>query len=155
MKPLSALLVVLAILTGSMVAQSPRSGSQNDPKIGKWKLRTAAPASGTREYEDRGCGVTLSTRQGVSADGRSYFSQYAAQFDGKDYPRVVRGSQVANTIAITRVDDDTMSFTLKEDGKVTSQGTTTVSKDRKVLTVTTRRAGAEGPGNIEVYDRVQ
>jgi hypothetical protein len=155
MKPLATLLVVLVIVTGSMIAQSSRSGAQNDPKIGKWKLRVAAPASGTREYEDRGCGVTVSTRQGVSADGRPYFSHYAAQFDGKDYPRVVRGSQVANTIAITRVDDYTMSFILKEDGKVTSQGTTTVSKDGKVLTVTTRRAGSEGPGGVEIYDRVQ
>jgi hypothetical protein len=69
--------------------------------------------------------------------------------------RITRGSFVANTIAITRVDDYTMAFTLKEDGKVTSQGTTAVSKDGKVLTVTTRRAGSEGPGGVEIYDRVQ
>lgn len=153
MKLLCALVIGVMILSSSFHAQSPAPASL-DPKIGKWNLRVSAPASGTREYEDRGCGVTLSTRQGVNADGRRYFSQYAAQYDGKDYPRVVLGSSVANTIAITRVDAFTMSFTLKEDGKVTSQGTTTVSKDGKVLTVTTRRAGSEGPGTAEIYDRL-
>lgn len=92
MKIALQLLVLCAIVAGSLHAQS---GSPSDPKLGKWKLRVAEPASGTREYEDRGCGITLSTRQGVSADGRRYFSQYAAQFDGKDYPRVVRNSDVA------------------------------------------------------------
>lgn len=154
MKVLMRLMCVLAILTVSLHAQSGAS-LQKDPKIGQWKQRVAEPASGTREYEDRGCGVTLSTRQGVTADGRRYFSQYAVQFDGKDYPRVVRGSDVANTIAVRWVDAYTMAFTLKEDGKLTSEGTTTVSKDGKVLTVTTRRAGSSGPGSVEIYDRVQ
>jgi hypothetical protein len=90
----------------------------------------------------------------VNADGRRYFSQYAVLFDGKDYPRVVRGSDVANTIAVRWVDAYTMAFTLKEDGKLTSEGTTTVSRDGAVLTVTTRRAGASGPGGVEIYDRV-
>jgi hypothetical protein len=153
MKLLSALLIGVAIVTSSFHAQSGQSAPA-DPKIGRWKLRANPPASGTREYEDRGCGITLSTRQGTNASGRPYFSQYATQFDGKDYPRVVRGSAVANTIAITRVDAYTMAFTLKEDGKVTSQGTTTVSKDGKVLTVRTRRAGSDGPGGVEIYDRV-
>jgi hypothetical protein len=154
MRIVSRLVVVLAILTASIHAQSSAS-PQKDPKIGKWKLRVAEPASGTREYEDRGCGITLSTRQGITADGRRYFSQYAVQFDGKDYPRVVRGSDVANTIAVRWVDAYTMAFTLKEDGRVTSEGTTSVSKDGKVLTVTTRRAGSSGPGGVEIYDRVQ
>ena len=95
----------------------------------------------------------MSTRQGVNAEGRQYFSQYAAQYDGKDYPRVVRGSQVANTIALRRVDEYTMTYTLKEDGKYTSEGTTVVSKDGKVLTVTTKRSDGR-PGTPEVYDRI-
>jgi hypothetical protein len=153
MKLLSTIALAIAIVSGSILAQS--SPAPADPKIGRWKLRAAAPASGTREYEDRGSGVTLSTRQGVNADGRRYFSQYAAQFDGKDCPRLVLGSSVVNSIALTRVDALTMAFTLKEDGKITSHGTTSVSKDGKVLTVTTRRAGSAGLGSVEVYDRVQ
>jgi hypothetical protein len=148
MRTLPGLIVIVGFALTAAHAQAP-APVHKDPKIGKWKLRVAAPASGTREYEDRGCGVTLSTRQGVNAQGRAYFSQYAAQYDGKDYPRVVRGSQAASTIALTRQDDYTMEFTLKEEGKFVARGKTTVSKDGKVLTVTT------GNGKPEVYDRVQ
>jgi hypothetical protein len=154
MRRLTWILMAMALVAASAIAQTP-AAPERDPKIGRWRLRASPPASGTREYEERGCGVTISTRQGVNAEGRPYFSQYASQMDGKDYPRVVRGSQVANTIAITRVDAYTMAFTLKEDGKVVSQGTTQVSKDGKVLTVTTRRAGSTGPGGVETYDRVE
>jgi hypothetical protein len=63
-------------------------------------------------------------------------------------------AQLADLV-VRVVDAYTMAFTLKEDGKLTSEGTTTVSKDGKVLTVTTRRAGSSGPGGVEVYDRVQ
>jgi hypothetical protein len=38
--------------------------------------------------------------------------------------------------------------------KVTATGTTAVSRDGKVLTVTTKNVNASGPGNTETYDRV-
>jgi hypothetical protein len=38
---------------------------------------------------------------------------------------------------------------------VTATGTTTVSKDGKVLTVTTKNVDTTGPGNTEIYDRVE
>lgn len=146
---LLALFYVWFLTIGAHSApQAPTS-----PMIGKWKLRAAAPAQGTREYEDRGCGLVVSTRQGVSSDGRPYFSQYAAKYDGLEYPRVVKGSQAANTIAFRTVDDDSVEFTLREDGKITSRGTTSVSKDRRVLTVTTRREGSTSAGGVEIYDR--
>jgi hypothetical protein len=121
--------------------------------IGKWNLRGAPPAAGTREYEDRGCGVVVSTRQGVSRDGRKYFSQYVVKYDGTEYPRLVRGSDAVNTVAFEMVDADTVKFTLREDGKVVSRGTTRVSRDRKVLTVTTWREGRPESQSEEIYDR--
>jgi len=125
-----------------------------DLKIGKWKLRADPPARGTREYVDRGDGLTVSIRQGVNARGQEYYSAYAAKVDGKEYPRAVKGSDVVNTIAFTRVDADTVAYTLRENGKVTATGTTTVSRDGKVLTVMTKNVNATGPGNTEIYDRV-
>ncbi len=56
--------------------------------------------------------------------------------------------------AFTRIDQDTVACTLREDGKVSATGTTTVSKDGKALTVTTRNVSAAGPGNTEIYDRI-
>ena len=148
----------LALLTAALAAPAPLTGQktpeQTDKKIGKWKLRAEAPATGTREYDDRGCGVTVSIRQGVNARGQAYYSSYAAKVDGKEYPRFVKGSTAINTIAFTQVDADTVAYTLREDGKITSTGTTNVSKDGKALTVTTKGVNATGPGNPEIYDRI-
>jgi len=149
MTPARAALLLLFVTTVAI----PPSRATGDLKIGKWKLRTEPPAHGTREYEDRGDGVTVSTRQGVNARGQEYFSSYAAKVDGKEYPRQVRGSNAINTIAFTRVDADTVAFTLRENGRVTATGTTSVSRDGKVLTVTTRSVDSSGQGNTEIYDR--
>jgi hypothetical protein len=144
---------VVAFLSGvltSMGSAIPLH-AQNDKQFGHWVLRATAPAAGTRYYEDRGCGLIVSTREGTNGSGVSYFSQYAAKVDGKDYPRVVRGAKTAGTIAFTKVDEYTIEYTLKEDGKVTGGGTTTVSQDGKVLTVTSK--GAQGRSGVETYDR--
>ena len=151
MRPARAALLLLFV---TIVAVSSGRAA-GDLKIGKWKLRVDPPAHGTREYEDRGDGVTVSTRQGVNARGQEYFSSYAAKVDGKEYPREVRGSNAINTIAFTRVDGDTVAFTLRENGKVTATGTTSVSKDGKVLTVTTKGVNSSGQGNAEIYDRIE
>jgi hypothetical protein len=150
---LGALAVVLLALALAAPA-ALTAADANDKKIGKWKLRATAPASGTREYEDRGCGVTVSTRQGVNARGQEYYSSYAAKVDGKEYPRLIRGSNAITTIAFTQIDPDTVAYTLRENGRVTATGTTNVSKDGKVLTVTTKSVNAAGAGNPEIYDRV-
>lgn len=146
--------VVLLLLVGTALASSVGFAA-GDRKIGKWKLRIDPPARGTREYQDRGDGLTVSVRQGVNARGQEYYSAYAAKVDGKEYPRSVRGSNAINTIAFTRVDADTVAYTLREDGKVVATGTTTASKDGRVLTVTTKNVNSAGPGNAEVYDRVE
>src|SRR5215470_3692346 len=122
MRPVRTRFLVVIV---TMLAVSPSLGA-GDLKIGKWKLRVEPPAHGTREYEDRGDGVTVSTRQGVNARGQEYFSSYAAKVDGKEYPRQVKGSNAVNTIAFTRVDANTVAFTLRENGTVTATGTTSV-----------------------------
>ena len=143
---------VIALVAFMGAWQSGRAAS--DKKIGKWKLRIDPPAHGTREYQDRGGGVTVSIRQGVNARGQAYYSSYAAKVDGKEYPRFIKGSTGITTIAFTAVDDDTVAYTLREDGKVTATGTTAVSKDGKELRVTTKSANGPGAGNTEIYDRL-
>jgi hypothetical protein len=146
----------LALFAGALAAPAPlvvgASAEANDNKIGKWKLRAEAPAQGTREYDDRGCGVTVSIRQGVNARGQEYYSSYAAKVDGKEYPRFVKGATGINTIAFTQVDSDTVAYTLRENGRVTATGSTNVSKNGKVLTVTTR--SVNGAVDPEIYDRI-
>lgn len=52
--------------------------------------------------------------------------------DGKDQP--VIGSKYFNTIAVTIVDDNSVRFTSKKDGKVVQEGLTTVSSDGTTVT---------------------
>jgi hypothetical protein len=52
--------------------------------------------------------------------------------DGTDQP--VTGSKYFDTVAVTIVDDDTVRFTDKKDGKVVGEGTSTVGSDTKMLT---------------------
>jgi len=104
-----------ALLIAALAAPAPltgRAAEAKDNKIGRWKLRAEAPAQGTREYEDRGCGVTVSTRKGVNARGQEYYSSYAAKVDGKEYPRLIKGSNAVTTIAFTQVDPDTSFWIL-------------------------------------------
>jgi hypothetical protein len=145
----------MVLLLAAAISASATGFAAGDRKIGKWRLRIDPPARGTREYQDRGDGLTVSIRQGINARGQEYYSAYAAKVDGKEYPRAVRGSNAINTIAFTRVDADTVAYTLREDGKVVATGTTSLSKDGRVLTVTTTNVNSAGPGNAEIYDRVE
>jgi hypothetical protein len=130
--------------------------SQERLIFGTWKINRSKtpdpPQSETRVYEDRGGGFILSTRHGVDSRGRAYFSQYAAKHDGKDYPRMVKGSPGINTITFQQVDPNTSIYALKTDGKVTATGKTTISRDGTVLTVETTSV-ANGRTSVEVYDK--
>ena len=104
MRPVKGLLVMIAL-----VALLPYAGGaqevaevRNEAKFGTWKrrLNEPPPRTETRVYENRGTGVTLSTRSGVNAQGEPFFSQYASKVDGKDYPRVVMGSGAVSSIAL-------------------------------------------------------
>jgi len=140
----SRLSVVALALFCSVTAQAvtTRSHAKN-PILGTWHLNVAkstfegVPAlkSQTRTYEDLGCGIVHAKFEGIDAAGKRTFTEFAARYDGKDYPRVTRGSQTAGTIALKKIGDRASEFTYKEDGKVTISGTRTTSADGKISTV--------------------
>jgi hypothetical protein len=81
------------------------------------------------------CGIVPAKFEGVDAEGKRTFTEFVARYDGKDYPRVTRGSQTAGTIALAKTGDRSSEFTYKEDGKVTITGTRMISTDGKISTV--------------------
>ena len=85
------------------------------------------------------------------SQGHAFFSEYAGKYDGKDYPRLVKGSGDVNTITLVRVDPRTSTFTLKTDGKVTANGKRTISTDGKTMAIETTNVG--GPTSVVVYDK--
>jgi len=154
-KPCSFAVAVLVALP--LVTQA-----QSNPKFGTWKLNPAKsklngppPRSDTRVYEDRGSGVFHSTRTGVDARGEPFLSQYAAKVDGKEYPRLVKGSGAMSSIAFTMIDARSVAWTVKIDGEVAMTGTSVVSEDERMLTTTVRRADARGQRieTVSVYDK--
>ena len=163
MRPVKGLLVIALVALLPHVAGAQEVAEvRNEAKFSMWRLNPARsklngppPRTETRVYEDRGDGVFLSTRSGVNARGEPFFSQYAAKVDGKDYPRVVKGSGAVSSIALVVIDARSEAWTVKVDGEVTITGTSVVSEDGLTLTTTVRRTDADGrtSATVSVYDK--
>lgn len=121
--------------------------AQSDAFIGTWKLNTAkskfnpgpAPQSETRTTEAQGNGIKVSL-EGTAGDGSRIAYSYTANFDGKDNPISGTGApNGADTIAVKRVNANTIETTNKKAGKVVGTVRLVVSKDGKVTTITAER----------------
>ena len=93
------------------------------------------------------------TIDGFDAKGKRAHSEWAGNFDGKDYP--VTGDPTSDTRAYTKVDDHTLNFTAKSHGKVTITGRIVVAADGKSRTVTATATNAKGKKvtTVAVYDK--
>jgi len=78
----------------------------------------------------------------VFADGRSINVEYTGAYDGKDYP--VAGNPNVETIAQERVDNYTAKTTTKRNGKITATSTRVISKDGKMMTITSTGTNEKG-----------
>ena len=153
--------VVVAFLAVCLFATSSLSGfAQTDPFIGTWKLNLAkskfspgpSPKSQTITYEAVGQGVKF-TAKGTNAEGKPIDSQLTGNYDGKYYP--ITGNPDVDTVALKRIDANTVEITRKKAGKVVSTGTRVASKDGKTLTLTENGVNAKGEkiSNTLVYDK--
>jgi hypothetical protein len=127
--------------------------------MGTWKLNetksTFAPRATKNHtvlYEAAGDNVKI-TVDGTDKDGKSTHNEWTGKFDGKEYP--VTGDPTSDMRSYKKVDDRTLTMTVKKDGKVTATGRIVVSADGKSRTVTTRGTDAEGKKvkNAVVYDK--
>ena len=135
--------------------------SAADPFVGTWKLNLAKskyspgppPKNLTITYAANGDGIK-STTEGVNSEGKPVATTYAATYDGKDTPVTGTGAPY-DTIALKRIDSNTVELTTKKDGKVVSKGKRVVSKDGKVMTMTSKGTNAKGEptNNVAVYDK--
>ncbi len=94
---------------------------------GSWrssKLESASENALTITYKASADGLAMSTQTGQS---------YDAKFDGKDYP--VKGDPGGSMVSLKKINEYSISETMKSDGKVLVVNTMTVSADGKTLTV--------------------
>ncbi len=130
-----------------------------DVQIGTWKLNEAksklSPGTGknhTVVYAAAGDSVKI-TVDGVGADGKPTHNEWTGKFDGKEYP--VTGDPASDMRAYTRVDDHTLTLTVKKGGKITMTMRIVVSADGKSRTVTVNGTDATGKEftSTVVYDK--
>ena len=150
----TAFVIVLGLFAVPLVAQG------TDPMVGTWELNVAkstyspgpAPRSQSRTYVVAGQDVKA-TSKGVDATGKPTVSEWTVNYDGKDRP--ITGNPNADALSFKRIDAYTAESTQKRAGKVVLSATRTISKDGKVMTITTKGTDAKGQAvsNVEVFEK--
>ena len=113
-----------------------------DPIIGTWKLNMvkskasdlgAMPKSETLQTEALENGLK-NTFDFEGPDGKAHHAIWSVKYDGKDYPTT--GDFIADSVAITKSDENTLVFVNKKAGKEVARWRVTISKDGKTQTWT-------------------
>jgi len=130
-----------------------------DAQLGTWKLNeakskmaTGIPHTNTVVYEAAGDSIKV-TIDGTAPDGKPTHSEWTGKVDGKDYP--VTGDPTSDTRSYKKIDDHTLAFEGKKDGKVSISGRVVVTADGKTRTVTVNATDPTGKKvkGTAVYDK--
>jgi hypothetical protein len=152
----------LAVVAGVLVfVLGGTAFAQSNPFIGTWNVNFAKskynpgppPKSETRVAELWETDGLKFTATGVGADGAPFTQGASVHYDGKDYKYT--GSPAFDTIAVKRVNANTIAYTTKKGGKVVVTGTFVVSKNGKMATDTSTMMNAKGQKvrNVDVWDK--
>ena len=148
-------LLSLAVLVG--IACATPMVQAHDSLLGTWKLNTTkskgAFKSGTSVFEAAGDGVK-GTVDTTAADGTAYHYTFTAKYDGKDSP-ITGKSPYGDTVAVTRVDPNTVKIVVKLGGKETVTQTIVIAPDGKTRTNTTKGKDTKGApvDSMSFYDK--
>jgi hypothetical protein len=143
---------LIALTVAMALAQS------KDPLIGNWQINRAKSEfkpdntlqNRTITIEAKGSGISA-VQQTVVDAGYTVTSDYAAGYDGKDAP--ISGS-LLDTVALKRVNANTVERTGKIRGQAVETATMTASADGKVLTITTKGSvDGNDYSSTQVFDR--
>lgn len=160
MKSISRKLRFRLFLAASLAVLAGAWAQASNPAVGTWKLNLAkskfkpgpAPKNITVKIEPAGEGLKV-TAEIVDAEGKPMATEYTANYDGKDYP--LKGSTVADTVTLKRIDARTSLRTDKRDGKVVQTFKRVMAKDGKSFTVTNTGKDAAGKPvhNVVVFEK--
>jgi len=120
----------------------------DDAFMGTWKLNESksqipanTPHNNTVVYAQSGDEVTI-TVDGVDGAGKAVHQVWTGRFDGKDY--AAKGAPNHAMRAYTKVDSNTLTYTLMKDGKKVGHGKVVVAGDGKSRTVNETIPNADG-----------
>ena len=136
------------------------SAQSKDPFVGTWKMNPAkssyspgpVPKSITSIYEAAGKGYKVSVTN-ESASGKTQYG-YTTNADGTD-AKLTGNNPNADTIAVRRIDANTLESVSKMGGKTTITQRNVLSADGKSRTVTTTGTDPKGQKvhNVAVFER--
>jgi hypothetical protein len=131
-----------------------------NPFLGTWKLNAAksklakgAARNNVVNYERE---FPLNTKvliDGIDAHGHPFHSSWEGDFDGKDHR--VTGDATSDSRSYTKVNENTLEFTIKKAGQIVGGGRIAVTADEKTRTVTSWSTDAKGKKvkSIAVYEK--
>jgi hypothetical protein len=151
----SGIAITIAMLAVSISAQSP-----GNPRYGRWRIKSDAPAptSNIMTYEPLAGGKGMKiTIDAVNKDGVATKWGYDTMFDGKDMP--LYGNPGTDTGSVRVVNDRINEIIYKKGGKVTQVLTNILSPDGDTIGVVYMRMDPEGKVTRNVtfatYERIK
>ena len=89
----------------------------------------------------------------VDVEGKTTTREWTIVYDGKERP--VTGDPDVDTLASKRIDALTTAFTQKRAGRVVITGTRMISRDGKVMTISTEGINAKGQriNDVSVFEK--
>jgi hypothetical protein len=159
MSKLARISIVVAL--GAFAFTALTAAQSKDPFVGKWSMNAAkskyspgpVPKSVTSTYEAAGKGYKVAVRN-EPAKGAIQEYSYTTNLDGAD-AKVTGNNPNADTIAVKRIDANTLELVNKKGGKVTTTQRNVVSADGRTRTVTTTGTDAQGQkvNNVAVFEK--
>lgn len=148
----SAVLAMFTLAGNMILAEKP------NPRFGKWKLKSTAPAptSNVMTYAPFGKHGMKITIDAVNKNGDKSEWFYNTNFDGKDEP--ITGNQGADHGSVKIISPAVNEIVYKKDGKVTQILTNVLSPDSNTLGIIYMRQDAEGKTTnvtFATYERMQ
>ncbi len=149
---LAATLAMTLMVAGSVSAQN------QNPRFGKWKLKSEAPPpqSNIMTYEPFGAKGMKVTIDAVNAKGETTQWWYTTEFDGKDMP--VTGNPSQTHSSVRTINDRVNEIINKRDGKVTQVLTNVLSPDGNTIGVMYMRDDGMGRTTnvtFATYERIR
>jgi hypothetical protein len=111
------------------------------------------PKSVTSTYEAAGKGYKISVKNEPAAGPVQQYS-YTTNLDGTE-SKLTGNNPLADTIAVKRIDANTLETVNRKGGKLTTTQRNVVSADGKTRTVTTTGVDAQGQkvNNVAVFEK--
>ena len=134
--------IVAAVI--ALLATDVAAAQATNPRFGKWKLKSEAPApaSNIMTYEPYGAHGMKVTIDAVNARGDTSQWWYVTEFDGKDMP--VTGNAGTTHTAVRQINDRINEIINKKDAKVTQVLTNVLSPDGNTIAVIYMRDDGTG-----------